>query len=114
MNTYEQQLRVEAAHRSDRVNARQVKRGWLQSSTVIAYMNRRITGDPKLDWFQWVNQRYLARTQREYALSLGCNDGAFERAVVASAAVRTLEGVDINPEAISVARPAAQLEQVAA
>jgi 2-polyprenyl-3-methyl-5-hydroxy-6-metoxy-1,4-benzoquinol methylase len=112
VSTYEQQLAVEAERWSDHVSARQMKRSWLQSPVVIAYMNRRVAGDPHTDWFQWVNQHYLTRTEREVALSLGCNDGEFERAIVRSGAVRTLEGIDVSEQAIAVAQEAARQEQV--
>jgi len=113
-DNYRSQLEVEAERWSDHAEARQVKRSWMQSPLVLEHVNRRVTGDPNLDWLQWVNRNYLVETDRKRALSLGCNDGNFERQLVASGVVGELLGIDISPRAIALAEAESNREGLTA
>ncbi|MHB1133148.1 MAG: class I SAM-dependent methyltransferase [Chloroflexota bacterium] len=108
MTTYEGRLELEARRWSTQDEARLQKRSWLEARAVIQYMDRRVAGEDGIDWLRWVEREFLSTTSGKLALSLGCNDGLFERDLVAKGICRELHGIDVSPQAIARAQEAAQ------
>jgi len=72
---------------------------WLHHPMVLAYKNRRVTGDPGREWLSWV-KREFAPEGLERGLSLGCGLGAVERKAIGAGLCRRLDGFDISREAV--------------
>jgi len=72
---------------------------WLHHPMVLAYKNRRVSGNPDQEWFAWVKRKFspegLAR-----GLSLGCGLGVVERKAIGSGLCRRVDAFDISPEAV--------------
>ena len=72
---------------------------WLHHPMVLAYKNRRVTGDPDQEWFSWV-KREFAPEGLPRGLSLGCGLGVVERKAIGTGLCRLLDAFDISPEAV--------------
>lgn len=85
---------------------------WLHEELVRRYVNRRISGSEHvwpLDWFgAWLDEHHDGR-RFESGVSLGCGEGALERAVIVQGLCRSMVGLDLSGEAVKSA--AEQAEQ---
>jgi SAM-dependent methyltransferase len=79
---------------------------WLQSPTLQALLNRRISGDPEVSTAAWFKQKFFPEPA-ELCLSLGCGFGHFERSCIDLGISRKFHANDISPGAIEKARQAA-------
>lgn len=86
---------------------------WTESSLVLEMINKKTSGDEKIDMFAYFFNKYLNERKGEYiGLSLGCGTGADERRFQNEKICRILEAVDISEEAISQARESAKKEKL--
>jgi SAM-dependent methyltransferase len=88
---------------------------WNNLDCTIRMINRRISGDEKVNWWQ----HFAAREGRtfERALILNCGNGWVEREMVGLGFVKEAVGIDYSPDLLAAARDAAgsmpiQYEQV--
>jgi len=78
----------------------------VESPLVLAQINELISGDPGLDWANYVFRKYLLASGKgvERGLSLGCGDGRIERHMRMLAACHQIDAFDIAESAIAHAR----------
>lgn len=81
-------------------------RSWLQHPTMLEFVNRRVSGDPKVSTLLWFRQKYFPRPV-DLALSLGCGFGGFERLGVEQNIARTFHANDLSEGAVAKARETA-------
>ena len=79
---------------------------WLQSPTLHALLNRRISGDPGVSTAAWFKQKFFPEPA-ELCLSLGCGFGHFERSCIDNGIAKKFHANDISAGAIEKARQAA-------
>jgi SAM-dependent methyltransferase len=83
---------------------------WLQSSLVLRQcVNPRISGDPNIDWVDWIRREFISREVAS-GFVLGCGGGALERRVAGLGICRNFLCVDISPQAVEVASALAARE----
>lgn len=76
---------------------------WSQHPTILASINRRVSGDPTLPTLAWFRQKYFSRPA-DLVLSLGCGFGGFERFGVENNLARKFHAHDLSEGAIVKAR----------
>lgn len=81
-------------------------RSWLQHPTMLEFVNRRVSGDPKVSTLWWFRQKYFPRPV-DLALSLGCGFGGFERFGVEQNIARRFHANDLSGGAVAKARETA-------
>ncbi len=82
---------------------------WTELEAVQRRINRRVSGDPLVDPYQYVLARYFAgRLPLERALTLGCGTGELERGLVQYGFCSRHDAFDIAEESILKARDAAR------
>lgn len=77
---------------------------WWAIPEVQEHWNRLVTGDPTIDYFQYVAREYLAERHAIRALSLGCGSGHRELRWLDLADFSCIDSYDISPERIEYAR----------
>ena len=79
---------------------------WVESDLVQAQINELISGDPELDWANYVFRKYLlaSGTGLQRGLSLGCGDGRLERHMRRVGACDYIDALDIAEGAIARAQ----------
>lgn len=83
---------------------------WLGSSLVLRHIvNPRISGDPGIDWLEWVRRRFVPGTMRS-AFVLGSGGGTLERRAAAMGICESFHCIDLSPEAVAVAQALAARE----
>lgn len=83
---------------------------WLGSSLVVReIINPRISGDPNLDWLEWVQREFIREIASD-GFVLGCGGGNLERRAAKLGICRSFYGVDLAPDAVGVARALAERE----
>ncbi len=80
---------------------------WMGHPGIQRHINMRITGDPSLDWFTYVNQKYIP-VPVERGLSLGCGEGGLERHAFFLEKVKHFDAIDISQGAVETARREAE------
>lgn len=84
---------------------------WLHAKTIDSFVNRRITGRPDVNWFDYTVFKYrLGRGLQGPGMSLGSNDGLFDRQIMQAKLCTRFDGYDISKGAIEAARKAAAAE----
>jgi SAM-dependent methyltransferase len=84
---------------------------WTASPVVRRHLNRRASGDPDGDWLTGLDVAVLGPLGKALdILVLGCGEGWLERVLARSPAARSIDAVDISPEAVSRARQQAREE----
>jgi SAM-dependent methyltransferase len=81
-------------------------RSWLQHKTMLAFVNRRVSGDPTVSTLAWFKQKYFPRPV-DLALSLGCGFGGFERFGLEVGIAKKFIANDLSEGAIGKARETA-------
>lgn len=76
---------------------------WNDLPQVAAYMNRRISGDPAVPWYEHLRRQTGTATFRK-ALFLNCGNGWVERELMAVGVVAEGVGIDIAPDLLEQAR----------
>jgi SAM-dependent methyltransferase len=76
---------------------------WMEHPKIQGYINSRITGDSAIDWFSYVNKKYITAPV-ELGLSLGCGEGGLERHGLFLGTVKYFDAIDISAGAIDIAR----------
>ncbi len=78
---------------------------------VMRQLNRRISGDPELEWQDYTLQRHFAgRLPLERCLSLGCGTGELERKLARAGAFRACDACDVSATSLQMAEQAAARE----
>ncbi|SRR6266545_1433057 len=83
---------------------------WLEIPGAIENMNRRATGDPRIDWINHSASLLTEFTKPIKALSLGCGFGVIERVLRRCDYCQLIHGVDVAEGAIEGARKTAEAE----
>ena len=83
---------------------------WLEVPGALQNMNRRATGDPRIDWISHSASLLAEFTKPIKALSLGCGFGVIERVLRRSDYCQLIHGVDVAKGAIEGARKTAEVE----
>src|SRR5262249_43715022 len=78
------------------------ERFWNEIPEVRAHINRRITGDPKLDWIDQTLSIIDAPFER--ALMLNCGNGVNERDLFDRGVIRSAIGIDISHDLLADAK----------
>lgn len=82
---------------------------WTELAAIQRRINRRVSGDPLVDPYQYVLAKYFAgQLPVERALTLGCGIGELERGLVQYGFARRHDAFDIADESICRAREAAR------
>jgi ubiquinone/menaquinone biosynthesis C-methylase UbiE len=86
---------------------------WEQIGAVQRRINQKISGNPDVDWIEYIKRTHLAgRTPVEHCLSLCCWQGELERELARRGVFRTCTAYDISRVALSRAREKAALEGI--
>jgi ubiquinone/menaquinone biosynthesis C-methylase UbiE len=86
---------------------------WVESPQALAYIQRRMSGDPGLSWGQHFINNYLQKNRGHYTgLSLGCGTGRFEMDLQKQGLFKRLDAFDIADLAIAQARASAEREHL--
>jgi len=65
--------------------------------------NLKISGNPKINYVDYINNKYLKKKSKSNALSIGCGKGIIEVEFAKSKIFKNFEGYDISAEAIKFA-----------
>ncbi|MBN2328294.1 MAG: class I SAM-dependent methyltransferase [Candidatus Omnitrophica bacterium] len=82
---------------------------WFDSPLLARYINRWITGSPKQDWLDYVKIR-CAQKPAPRGLNVGCGQGELERLIIRRRVAECMDGFDISPAAVEIARKKADEE----
>ena len=86
---------------------------WVESPQVLAYIQRRMSGNPAVSWGQHFIDHYLQKKKGQYVgLSLGCGTGVFEMDLQKQGLFRRLDAFDIADAAIAQARASAAQQKL--
>jgi SAM-dependent methyltransferase len=93
-----------AAHWDDHFRAVPPRaRDWLELAYVRErYINPAVTGATDVDWFHFVNVRYIAPAER--VLEIGCGSHGVSFELIRRGVARRAVAVDVSPEAIRISR----------
>jgi len=84
---------------------------WVESKTVMEYINEQISGSREIGWLQYACERILVPLNRELAiLSLGCGTGALERQLHKHVRCAYVDAFDISESTIQQAKESAAKE----
>lgn len=86
---------------------------WLHSPTIEEFVNWRVSGDPKMNWFGWVVGKFSPGRTPGPGISLGCNDGFFDRQIMRAKLCTEFDGFDISRAAVKEAEGEARKEGLA-
>jgi len=76
-------------------------RHWYQVPAVISRLNRRISGDPKVNFHDFVCRDYLSDGKKRRALALGCGSGHRELDWARRGVFDEILGLDLAPDRIA-------------
>lgn len=80
---------------------------------VMRQLNRRISGDPSVEWQQHaLDVHFAGRLPLQRCLSLACGTGELERKLARGGAFRACDACDISPASIDIARRTAAREDL--
>ena len=111
MNTH---LNQTAAHWNQQTElSRQQNPGiswWEAGDAINEFTNRRISGDPGIDWISYTLETYFWEKQHHVLkhLSLGCGSGHVERSIAHKAPYQCIDAYDVAKGSIEIAREEAQ------
>ena len=80
---------------------------WVHSQKILEEINRRVSGDPKVDWMEYTMARkfFVRHPPEKFScLSLACGSGALERGLASTGMFGYIEGIDISEGSIRIAR----------
>lgn len=78
-------------------------RSWLEHKVFLDFVNRRVSGDAKVENCEWFKQAYFPAPV-PLALSLGCGLGPFERRAIQLGIAKNFHANDISIDAIKTAK----------
>ncbi len=79
---------------------------WVHSQKILEEINRRVSGDPKVDWMEYTKARkfFVKHPPEKFSvLSLSCGSGALERGLASTGMFGYIEGIDISEGSIRIA-----------
>ncbi len=82
---------------------------WFDSPMLARYINRRISGSPDLDWLDYIKHKFFKKPVKS-ALNVGCGHGELERLILDRDITGRMDGFDISPGAVEIARKLAEEE----
>jgi 2-polyprenyl-3-methyl-5-hydroxy-6-metoxy-1,4-benzoquinol methylase len=87
---------------------------WSDSSIVMQNINKCISGNPNMGWFQYVCEKYILKDSKgvNCGLSIGCGSGALERHCRLINACQTIDAIDLAEGAIEEAKKLAQEKKI--
>lgn len=78
---------------------------WYELPGVLNYINRRISGQPDVDWVEYTVKKYFRRdSPLDACVSLGCGTGKLERDLAQLKAFRNCDAYDVSEESVKTAR----------
>jgi 2-polyprenyl-3-methyl-5-hydroxy-6-metoxy-1,4-benzoquinol methylase len=77
------------------------KLSWLEASAIVEEVNRRVTGHPKVNPYEWFKS--TSKSNFRNALIVGCGTGELERDLLKMGLFENAIGIDIAPKSISKA-----------
>lgn len=95
-----------SAEAEKRVSEESPRTDWSSSPLIDQIINKRVTGVETRNWLGWFKERYLKKPA-DLGLSIGCGTGLLERDALDQSLCRRMEGVDIAPRALEIARESA-------
>ena len=111
MNHYENKISQEGKHWGELLTKKNYF-SWLHSPLILKIINRRITGDPQIDWFPWFRNKYLLQQSVGKALILGCGFTSWEKFLIVNKICNCVDAVDISEETIKLSREVACRENL--
>ena len=87
---------------------------WSDSSIVMQYINKCISDNPDVGWFQYACEKYILKGSKgvNSGLSIGCGSGALERHCRMINACQTIDAIDLAEGAIKEAKKLAQEQKI--
>jgi SAM-dependent methyltransferase len=79
------------------------KLNWMDFSIIEHCINESVSGDPQINWFLWVKEKYF-KQKRDCGLVLGCGDGSLERHGIALGVCDCFDAFDVSEKSIEFAR----------
>jgi SAM-dependent methyltransferase len=76
---------------------------WQDHPVVIGHVNRRVSGDPRVNWLSFF-ARELGGEGFDYALNLGCGFGGLEAHAFSIGLVKRFHSIDVSEAAVASAR----------
>ena len=78
-------------------------RSWMDHPVIRGLINERVSGNASISALEWFKKKYLARPV-DFALSLACGLGGYERYAAQLKIAERFSGRDISPGALETAR----------
>lgn len=87
---------------------------WSDSSIVMQNINKCISGNPDMGWFQYACEKYLLKDSKgvNSGLSIGCGSGGLERHCRLINACQTIDAIDLAEGAIEEAKKLAHEKKI--
>ncbi|MEA2871665.1 MAG: hypothetical protein QOH67_1641, partial [Hyphomicrobiales bacterium] len=82
------------------------RESWLQHPVAVAFVNRRVSGDPEIGTVTWFRDKFIPEPL-ELCLSLGCGHGYMEQVGIALGIAKKFHAIDVSDGAIAGAKAAA-------
>ncbi len=89
------------------VGAGEVPLSWCNSPLIARYINTCVSGDPSRDWLDHFKAEYCKKPMK-LGLNVGCGQGELERHILKRGIAQRMEGFDISPQALDIARELAE------
>ncbi len=101
-------------HWSEMATKNTIPYHWSDSEIVLEHINKCISGDPKIGWFQHACEKYLTKdtSKNKYGLSIGCGSGTLERQCRKMGFCDAMDGIDLAAGAIEEAKKLAKEEKI--
>lgn len=94
---------------SARFTGRETGLFWLENPEIHKHINRRVSGDPNIDWVRYTLQKYFdGRLPLTRCLSLGCGEGRLERTLGTLGTFRQCDAYDMSGGSIDLAKRRAE------
>lgn len=81
---------------------------WQSHPITQDHIQRAMTGDAAVNWLNFFHRRYCT-APFEFGISLGCGNGAAERDSINLGICREIDGYELSPGAVQVAREQARI-----
>ena len=107
---YARLARKESEHWAKLADLQEQGMSWLHSPTVEAFVNGRISGNGDVNWFGHIVNEHLASREPGPGMSLGCNDGVFDRQIMQAGLCTRFDGYDLSKKAVRRAQEVATKE----
>lgn len=112
--TKQNQLEKTAGRWNEQTKHKRAGRTWTEAGPEIEqYINRRISGDPTINWIEYAVNKYCRQRERPiHCLSLGCGNGGLERAIAKLDGFDSCDAYDLAEERVKTARQLAESQEL--